>query len=73
MVASSLVLSDVLGAIVDQLGAITEHTGASVVLFKDDEFEFAEARSITGTGPRSEPGPVRRRAPDVWDEIGASL
>ncbi len=49
VVASSLALSDVLGAILDHLGAITEHTGASIVLFRDDAFEFAEARSITGT------------------------
>ena len=49
VVASSLELGDVLGAIVDQLGAITEHTGASIVLFREDAFEFAEARSITGT------------------------
>jgi signal transduction histidine kinase len=49
VVASSLDLGEVLGAIVDQLGAITEHTGASIVLFTEDAFEFAEARSITGT------------------------
>jgi len=51
-VASSLDLSEVLGAILDQLGAITEHTGASIVLYGDDSFEFAEARSITGTRAR---------------------
>ena len=49
VVASSLDLGEVLGSIVDQLGAITEHTGASIVLFRDDSLEFAEARSITGT------------------------
>jgi signal transduction histidine kinase len=49
VVASSLDLGAVLGAIVDQLGAITEHTGASIVLFREESFEFAEARSITGT------------------------
>jgi len=48
VVASSLDLSDVLGAILEQLGAITEHTGAAVLLMRDDAFEFAEARSITG-------------------------
>jgi len=52
VVASSLDLSEVLGAILDQLGAITEHTGASIVLFTDDAFEFAETRSITGTKAR---------------------
>jgi signal transduction histidine kinase len=51
-VASSLDLNEVLGAIVDQLGAITEHTGASIVLFRDDAFEFAQARSVTGTRAR---------------------
>jgi signal transduction histidine kinase len=51
-VASSLELSEVLGAIVDQLGVITEHTGASIVLFSDHSFEFAEARSITGSKAR---------------------
>lgn len=34
VVASSLDLSDVLGAILGQLGAITEHTGASILLVK---------------------------------------
>jgi signal transduction histidine kinase len=48
VVASSLDLGDVLGAILDQLGAITEHTGASILLIRDDAFEFVEARSITG-------------------------
>jgi signal transduction histidine kinase len=52
VVASSLDLGEVLGAIVDQLGAIAEHTGASIVLFSDDSFEFAEARSITGSRAR---------------------
>jgi signal transduction histidine kinase len=52
VVASSLDLSEVLRAILDQLGAITEHTGASIVLYGDDSFEFAEARSITGTSAR---------------------
>jgi signal transduction histidine kinase len=47
VVASSLDLSEVLGAILDQLGAITEHTGASILLIRDDAFEFAAARSIT--------------------------
>ena len=51
-VASSLDLSEVLGSIVDQLGAITEHSGASIVLFHDGSFEFAEARSITGSRAR---------------------
>ena len=48
VVASSLDLSDVLGAILGQLGAITEHTGAAILLIRDDAFEFVEARSITG-------------------------
>jgi signal transduction histidine kinase len=51
-VASSLDLSDVLGAILNHLGAITEHTGASILLMKDDAFEFVEARSITGMRAR---------------------
>jgi len=49
VVASSLDLSEVLGAILDQLGAITEHTGASILLIRDDAFEFVAARSITGS------------------------
>src|SRR5881397_958110 len=49
VVASSLDLSEVLGAILDQLGAITEHTGASILLIRDDVFEFVAARSITGS------------------------
>ena len=53
-IASTLDLRGVLGAILDQLGAITEHTGASILLVRDDAFEFVEARSITGT--RAQPG-----------------
>jgi signal transduction histidine kinase len=53
VVASSLDLGDVLGAILDQLGAITEHTGASLVLYGEDSFEFAEARSVTGSRART--------------------
>src|SRR5438093_2621178 len=49
VVASSLDLSEVLGAILDQLGAITEHTGASILLIRHDAFEFVAARSITGS------------------------
>jgi signal transduction histidine kinase len=49
VVASSLDLSEVLGAILDQLGAITEHTGASILLIRDEAFEFVAARSDTGT------------------------
>src|SRR5207247_3141746 len=48
VVASSLDLNEVLGAILDQLGAITEHTGASILLIRDDAFEFVAARSDTG-------------------------
>jgi signal transduction histidine kinase len=48
VVVSSLDPGEVLGAILDQLGAITEHTGASILLITDDAFEFVEARSITG-------------------------
>jgi signal transduction histidine kinase len=45
---------EVLGAIVEQLGAITEHTGASILLVRDDAFEFVQARSVTGV--RAEAG-----------------
>lgn len=48
VVASSLDLGEVLGAILDQLGAIMEHTGASILLIRDDSFEFVAARSDTG-------------------------
>ena len=48
VVASSLDLGEVLGAILDQLGAIMEHTGASILLIQDDSFEFVAARSDTG-------------------------
>jgi len=48
VVASSLDLNEVLVAILDQLGAITEHTGASILLIRDDAFEFVAARSDTG-------------------------
>lgn len=48
VVASSLDLTGVFGAVLDQLGAITEHTGSSILLTKDDAFEFVEARSRTG-------------------------
>src|SRR3990172_3644565 len=47
VVASSLDLSEVLAAILDQLGAITEHTGAAILLIRGEAFEFAAARSIT--------------------------
>ena len=47
-IASTLDLREVLGAILDQLGAITEHTGASILLVREDAFEFVEARSVTG-------------------------
>jgi signal transduction histidine kinase len=50
VVASSLDLGDVLGAILDQLGAIMEHTGASILLIRDDDtFEFVAAMSVTGS------------------------
>ena len=52
-VASSLDLGDVLGSIIDQLGSIIEHTGASILLFRDDAVEFVEARSTTGTRARA--------------------
>lgn len=52
ILASTLDASQVLEAIVDHLGAITEHTGASILLLRDDAFEFAEARSITGARAR---------------------
>lgn len=47
-VASTLDPGEVLGAILDQLGEITEHTGASILLVREDSFEFVEARSVTG-------------------------
>lgn len=48
-VSSTLDLSVVLGTIVDELGAITKHAGASILLLREDALEFAEARSMTGT------------------------
>jgi signal transduction histidine kinase len=48
VVASSLDLSEVLGAILDQLGSIVEHTGSSVLILKDSELEFVDQRSIAG-------------------------
>jgi signal transduction histidine kinase len=51
--ASTLDAGEVLGAIVDQLGAVMKHTGASVLLIRDDAFEFVEARSITGARARA--------------------
>src|SRR4029453_13238668 len=45
VVASSLNLSEVLGAILDQLGSIVEHTGSSVLILKDGELEFVDQRS----------------------------
>jgi len=69
VVASSLDLSDVLGAILGQLGAITEHTGASILLVKEDAFEFAEARSITGSSAR-----IGARIPlTVGPRLGAAM
>lgn len=50
--ASTLDVAQVLAAIVDHLGAITEHTGASILLLRDDAFEFVEARSVTGAKAR---------------------
>ena len=52
-VASTLDASEVLGTILDQLNAITEHTGASILLFREDGLEFVEARSITGVRAQS--------------------
>jgi signal transduction histidine kinase/HAMP domain-containing protein len=49
VVSSTLDLGEVLGAILDELGAITEHTGASILLFREDALEFVDARSMTGT------------------------
>ena len=46
-VSSTLDLREVLGTIVDQVGAVTEHTGASILLIREDAFEFVEARSVT--------------------------
>jgi hypothetical protein len=48
VVSSSLDLSEVLGAILDKLGAITEHTGSAVLILKDSELEFVDQRSIAG-------------------------
>src|SRR3990172_230985 len=48
VVASSLDLGEVLSAILDQLGAIMDHTGASILLIRDDSFEFVAAHSDTG-------------------------
>jgi GAF domain-containing protein len=53
-IASTLDVGEVLSAILDQLGAVTEHTGASILLFRDDAMEFVGARSITGV--RAETG-----------------
>jgi len=48
-VASTLDTRGVLAAILDQLSAVTEHTGAAILLVRDDAFEIVEAKSITGS------------------------
>jgi signal transduction histidine kinase len=70
VVASSLDLSEVLGAILDQLGSIVEHTGSSVLILKDGELEFVDQRSIAGyrthIGARL---PLGERTTALWDAI----
>jgi len=46
--ASTLDAKLTLNAILNNLTAITEYTGASILLLRDDAFEFVEARSISG-------------------------
>jgi GAF domain-containing protein len=48
-IASTLDVQEVLEAILEQLGAVTEHTGASILLARDEGYEFVAARSSTGT------------------------
>jgi signal transduction histidine kinase len=48
-VASTLEGRAVVATILDQLGAVTEHTGASILLAREDAFEVVEGRSITGS------------------------
>src|SRR5688572_25113976 len=48
VVASSLDLSEVLGAILNQLGSIVDHTGSAVLTLADGELEFVDQRSIAG-------------------------
>ena len=48
-VASTLDAREVLGAILGQLSAVTEHTGSAILLVQDDAFEIVEAESVTGT------------------------
>jgi signal transduction histidine kinase len=70
VVASSLNLSEVLGAILDQLGSIVEHTGSSVLILKDGELEFVDQRSIAGyrthIGARL---PLGERPTTLWEVI----
>jgi signal transduction histidine kinase len=70
VVASSLDLSEVLGAILDQLGSIIEHTGSSVLTLTDGELEFVDSRSVAGS--RRQLG-VRLRVDDplthLWEAI----
>jgi signal transduction histidine kinase len=68
-IASSLDLGDVLGAIVDQLGSIVEHTGASILLFRDDALEFVEARSVTGSRAKAGARIPLHVAPDLADAM----
>jgi signal transduction histidine kinase len=69
VVASSLDLSEVLAAILDQLGSIVDHTGASVLIVKDGELEFVDQRSVAGdrthVGARLRVGD----APALWGAI----
>jgi signal transduction histidine kinase len=70
VVASSLDLSEVLGAILDQLGSIVEHTGSAVLILKDSELEFVDQRSIAGyrthIGARL---PLDEPATALWEAI----
>ena len=47
--ASTLDLAQTLDAILEQLGAIMEHTGASILQIRNDYFEIVAARSTTGS------------------------
>jgi signal transduction histidine kinase len=71
VVASSLDLNQVLGAILDQLGSIVEHTGSAVLILRDSELEFVDQRSIAGY--RTHIGARLRvdDAPTLWRAISS--
>jgi PAS domain S-box-containing protein len=70
-VASTLELQPLLNVILDQLIAVTQCSGASIILLDDDELEIVEAKGVVGGEPvRHLRFPVQAFGP-FWQKLAA--